>query len=374
MNARAQLTTLLCAALLGAPAAAAGVHDTEDYRIRVETLSRDLDMPWGLAFLPGGGMLVTEKGGRLKRLSAAGEVVADIAGLPDVEIKGQGGLMGIALHPAFEDNGWVYLAYAGRGEGGWGTELLRGRLAGERLEAVEVLFKALPKAPGGRHFGGRIVFDRDGMLYLSLGDRGERPSAQDLDDHRGSLIRLHADGSIPEDNPFVGRADARPAIFTLGNRNMQGMDLHPDTGEVWTHEHGPQGGDEVNAMRAGTNYGWPVITYGRNYGTGTKIGEGTRKAGMAQPVHYWVPSIAPSGMSFYDGDAFPEWQGALFAGSLKFGQLARLELAGEKVVHEERIFDGDYGRIRDVVTGPDGYLYLLTEQDGGRLLRLVPAD
>lgn len=356
-----------------APAQAADTLNTAAGPVRVEALNSGLQSPWGLAFLPDGRMLVTEHGGRLLRLHADGSTDTAIAGLPRMRTQGQGGLMGIALHPSFAQNQLIYLSHAARGEGGWGTEVIRARLDGDRVEDVETIFRALPKASGGRHFGGRVLFDNQGYLYISLGDRGERPSAQDKGDHRGSLIRLNADGSVPADNPFVDTPGARPEIFTIGNRNMQGMALNPDSGEVWTHEHGPQGGDEVNIMRAGVNYGWPVITYGRNYGVGTKIGEGTSKAGMAQPLHKWVPSIAPSGMSFYTGDAFPQWQGDLFVGSLKFGQLVRLVLEGDRVVEEQRLFDGEYGRIRAVVTGPDGYLYLLAENAGAQLLRLVPA-
>ncbi len=217
------------------------------------------------------------------------------------------------------------------------------------------------------------MFDRAGFLFVTLGDRGRSTLAQDLDEPHGSVIRLHDDGRVPGDNPFVDRTGARPEIFSYGNRNVQGAALHPGTGELWTHEHGPQGGDEVNVIRAGTNYGWPVITYGVNYGIGTRIGEGTDKPGMAQPLYYWVPSIAPSGMAFYTGDRFPGWRGNLLVGSLKFRLLVRLELDGEKVVHEERLLQGRLGRIRDVRQGPDGYVYLLTDDDNGKLARLEPA-
>jgi glucose/arabinose dehydrogenase len=236
------------------------------------------------------------------------------------------------------------------------------------------LFRQTPKTGGGRHFGSRLVFDREGYLYVTLGDRGDRPRAQRLNDHAGSLIRLHDDGRVPADNPFADRKGARPEIFNYGHRNMQGAALHPDTGLLWTHEHGPQGGDEVNVERPGVNYGWPVITYGVNYGIGTPIGEGTAKPGMEQPIHYWVPSIAPSGMAFYTGDRFPGWRGDLFVGALKDRTLVRLELEGERVVGEERMLRGELGRIRDVRTGPDGYLYLLTDENPGTLARLVPAD
>lgn len=355
-----------------APASAETITSAKQ-AFHVETVVDGLTHPWGLAFLPDGAMLVTERGGALRVIRNGRLIEGAVAGLPEMREHGQGGLMGIALHPQFEKNRLVYLAFAAGGKGGHSTEVIRGVLAQGRLEKLETIFRAEPKSSGGRHFGCRVVFDRAGYLYISLGERGEQDFAQQLDDHRGKLIRLHDDGRVPADNPFVGRSGARPEIFTYGNRNMQGMALHPETGEIWTHEHGPQGGDELNIMRAGVNYGWPVITYGVNYGLGTKIGEGTEKDGMAQPVYKWVPSIAPSGMAFYTGDRFPAWKGNLLVGSLKFGLLVRLELDGQRVLAEERLLDGKFGRIRDVVQGPDGLIYLLTDEPRGRLLRLVPA-
>ncbi len=352
----------------------ADVIQSQKHRFNVEVVTGELQHPWGLAFLPGGDILVTERGGRLRRIEGGKLLETPIAGLPNIQERGQGGLMGIALHPDFDQNRWLYLAYAAKGRGGHSTEVLRGQLNGSQLNDVQTIFKAIPKSRGGRHFGSRLVFGRDNTLYISLGDRGARPSAQDLSDHRGALIRVNADGSVPPDNPFTGSPNVQPEIYTYGNRNMQGMALHPVSGVIWTHEHGPQGGDEVNIMRAGVNYGWPVITYGVNYGSGTPIGEGTHKEGMAQPIHKWVPSIAPSGMAFYSGDAFPDWKGDLFVGSLKFGLLVRLDVQGEQVTSEERMLDGRYGRIRDVVQGPDGYLYLLTDHRDGQLLRLTPAS
>jgi len=236
----------------------------------------------------------------------------------------------------------------------------------------------LPKTKGGRHFGSRLLFAPDKTLYISLGDRGFKPSlcqkhpSQQLDNHLGSLIRIKDDGSVPSDKPFVGRPDIKPEIYTYGNRNMQGMALHPETRQIWTHEHGPQGGDEINIMQPGVNYGWPVITYGVNYGIGTKICEGTHKQGMQQPNYKWVPSIAPSGMAFYTGDELPGWKGNLFVGSLKFGLLVRLELDGNEIIGEERLLNDEYGRIRDIVQGPDGYLYLVTDVAIGALLRIGP--
>ena len=347
---------------------------SEKHSFRLVTLVEGLENPWSIAFLPDGGMLVTERPGRLRIVSKDFRLEpSPVEGLPPIVEAGQGGLFDVVLHPRYAENGWIYISYNGAGSGGWGTELLRARLEGNRLADTQVLFRLQPKSRTGQHFGGRIVFDRKGILYLTLGDRGDKERAQRLDDHAGSVIRLHDDGRVPDDNPFVNRPGARPEKFTLGNRNMQGAALHPQTGELWTHEHGPQGGDEVNVMRAGRNYGWPVITFGVNYGIGTKIGEGTAKAGMEQPIYYWVPSIAPSGMTFYTGDRFPDWRGNVFVGSLKFQLLARLELDGEKVVKEERLIQGELGRIRDVRTGPDGYIYLLTDAPDGVLARLEPA-
>jgi glucose/arabinose dehydrogenase len=253
-----------------------------------------------------------------------------------------------------------------------GTEVARGKLVGDKLEGVQVIFRQQPKGNTGRHFGSRLVFDRAGFLYITLGDRGEMERAQKPGDHAGSVIRLRDDGQVPSDNPFVGKPGWKPEKYTLGNRNMQGAALHPQTGALWTHEHGPQGGDEVNIIRPGVNYGWPVITYGVEYGIGTKIGEGTTKPGMAQPIHYWVPSIAPSGMAFYTGTRFPRWNGNLFVGALRDQMLVRLRLDGEKVVNEERLLRGVLGRIRDVRDGPDGYLYLLTDATSGVIARLEP--
>ena len=351
---------------------------TEAESFRVVTVVERLEHPWSLAFLPDGRMLVTERAGRLRIVGRDGKLVAQpVAGLPKIEEYGQGGLLDVALHPRFAENALVYLSFAERGDGGYGTAVLRGRLAGAgedaRLEGVEVIYRQAPKSRTGRHFGSRLVFDRAGFLYVTQGDRGEQDRAQKLDDLAGKVVRLHDDGRIPQDNPFVARAGARPEIFTLGNRNVQGAALHPVTGELWAHEHGPQGGDEVNVLRAGVNYGWPVITYGVNYGTGTKIGEGTAKPGMAQPLHYWVPSIAPSGMAFYTGDRFPGWKGDLFVGALRDQLLVRLRLDGEKVTREERMLQGTLGRIRDVRQGPDGFLYLAVDSSSGAIVRLEPA-
>lgn len=369
-----------CACLLAvlagmiAPPAAAQVFSSAKQRFVVKTVTEGLEHPWSLAFLPDGRMLVTERPGRLRLVAADGRLDPQpVAGLPPIAAVGQGGLLDVALHPDYAKNGWLYFSYAGPGEGGQGTEVARARLDGHALRELQVLFRMRPKTWTGHHFGSRLVFDRAGHLYITLGDRGEMERAQRLDDHAGSVIRLLDDGRVPQDNPFVGRAGARPEKFTLGNRNMQGAALNPRTGELWAHEHGPQGGDEINIIRAGVNYGWPVITYGRNYVTGTKIGEGTAKPGMAQPIHVWTPSIAPSGMAFYTGSRFPAWADNLFVGALRGEMLVRLEWQGERIVREERLLEGAVGRIRDVRSGPDGYLYLLTDSPSGRLLRLEPA-
>jgi len=362
--------------MLGAGCAAAAyseVIQTEKHRARVVNVSRGLEHPWGLAFLPDGRMLVTERAGRLRIVNPNGKLdPTPVSGLPRITASGQGGLLDVALHPKFTDNRSVYLSYAASGDRGVGTEVARGQLNGSRLTDVEVIFRALPKSAGGRHFGSRLLFDPQGRLYVTLGDRGDRRRAQDLADHAGSIVRLRDDGGVPEDNPFIRRAKAKPEIFTYGNRNVQGIALQRGTNLIWAHEHGPQGGDEVNIVRAGANYGWPVITYGRNYGIGTRIGEGSEKPGMVQPVHYWVPSIAPSGMAFYEGDKFPQWRGDLFVGALKDRLLVRLEIDGQRVVKEERMLRGVLGRIRDVRDGPDGFIYLLTDEPDGMIVRLEP--
>jgi glucose/arabinose dehydrogenase len=361
--------------VLGAVQAAEPVTSSEEHAFRVTIVTRGLEHPWGLAFLPDGRRLVTERPGRLRLVAADGTLdPRPVAGLPPMVAHGQGGLLDVALHPQFAENGLVYLSYAARGEGGIGAEVARGRLVEHRLEDVKVLFRQQPRSSGGRHFGSRLVFDRQGHLYITLGDRGEQDRAQKLDDLAGKIVRLTADGQIPADNPFANRTGARPEIYSLGNRNVQGAALHPLTGELWAHEHGPQGGDEVNVIRAGRNYGWPVITYGVEYVIGTKIGEGTHKPGMEQPLHVWVPSIAPSGMAFYQGDRFPRWRGDLFVGALKDQMLVRLRFGGEKVIKEERLIEDRLGRIRDVRAGPDGYLYLLTDARDGVIARLEPAE
>ena len=347
---------------------------SEKHSFRIVPLLAGLENPWSIAFLPDGRMLVTERAGRLRLVTQDFKLdPKPIDGLPEVIANGQGGLFDVVLHPQHAQNGWIYWAYNAPGTGGWGTALARGKLQGQRMTEVQVLFSMQPKTRSAHHFGGRIVFDAAGMVYLTLGDRGDKDRAQKLNDHAGSVIRLHDDGRVPNDNPFVERAGALPEKWTLGHRNMQGAAINPQTGELWTHEHGPQGGDEVNVIRPGLNYGWPVVTYGVNYGLGTKIGEGQSKPGMVQPLQVWVPSIAPSGMAFVSGSQFSQWRGSMLVGALRGQMLVRLTLEGDKVLSEERLFQGRPGRIRDVRMGPDGLVYLLTDDPQGALLRLEPA-
>lgn len=369
----AALTSLALASGLAGPAAAQdGLQTSEQHSFRVATLADGLDHPWGMAFLPEGGLLITERAGRLN-IFQDGEM-KQVTGLPEnIAVRGQGGLLDVVLHPDFAENRWIYLSYAGEAGGEAGTEVARARLDGTALSDVLVIFSAHPKTPGSAHYGGRLLFDRAGELYIALGDRRNyMQEAQKLTSHLGGVIRVNDDGSVPEDNPFAGRDEALEETFSYGHRNVQGMALHPETGAVWTHEHGPRGGDEVNILQAGANYGWPAITYGIDY-SGAIISEKTAAPGMEQPVVYWVPSIAPSGMAFYQGDLFPEWQGDIFVGALAGRHLRRLELDGDTVTGQEELL-GDLGaRIRDVETGPDGYLYLLTDATDGRLIRLEPA-
>lgn len=352
-------------------AAAAQSFSSKDYELKLVTVAEGLRSPWALAWLPDGRMLVTEKPGRLKLLSADGRYVRQVRGLPQIAVIGQGGLLDVAVDPGFADNRTIYFSYAEPGPGGAGTAVARAELVGEQLENLKVLFRQTPKTQGGRHFGSRLALTRDGYLFITVGERGERHRAQDASINCGQVIRLHTDGRIPADNPFVGRKGFRPETWSYGHRNPQGAALHPKTGKLWLHEHGAMGGDEINIPKPGGNYGWPVIAYGLHY-SGGKIGVGTHKEGMEQPTYYWDPSIAPSGMAFYTGDKFPKWRGNLLVGALKFRLLARLTLQGEKVVGEERLLETLDERIRDVRQGPDGYIYLLTDARRGRLLRLEP--
>lgn len=329
-----------------------------------------LDHPWSMAFLPNGEILITERSGQLRRVKDGKLDPNPVQGLPKVAVIGQGGLLGLALHPKFADNHWLYFSYAEQDRSGYSTSLARGKYQDGRLSDVQVLFRATPRVPTGVHFGGRIVFDRAGYVYLGLGERGHQEFAQDTSNHAGSMIRLQEDGTAPANNPLINHKNAKPEIYSFGHRNIQGLAVNPKTGAIWAHEHGPQGGDEVNIIKAGANYGWPVITYGEQYGGG-KIGEGkTSQAGMEQPLHYWVPSIAPSGMTFYSGDKYPNWQGDLFVGSLKFGLVVRLHDTGNGKFQEERYLNNAIGRIRDIQQAPDGYLYVLTDESNGGLYQL----
>jgi glucose/arabinose dehydrogenase len=346
---------------------------TKSGPIRVITVAQPLEHPWGLAFLPDGRFLVSERPGRLRIIDPSGQISAPLAGVPAVFVRGQGGLLDVALDPRFADTGLVFFSYAEPGgEGLNGTALARGRLSGDRLEDVQVIFRQQPKLPGGLHFGSRIVFAPDGTLFLTLGERYQKERSQNLNEHLGKIVRINPDGSVPANNPFAGRADVRPEIYSLGHRNMQGATLHPETKRLWIVDHGARGGDEINLPEPGRNYGWPVITYGRDYSF-LPIGEGTAKEGLEQPIHYWDPSIAPSGLAFYTGDRFPAWRGNLFVGSLSFNVLVRLDLDGTRVISEERLLDGLDQRIRDVRNDPDGFLYVLTDSDEGGLLRIEPA-
>ena len=367
----------LALALLGAahaPAAAErlGTFETAEHRFHLVKVAEGLEHPWALAFLPDGRMLVTERPGRL-RIVADGRLLPEpVAGVPAVWAEGQGGLLDVALHPDFADNGLVYLSYASPDDDDEAaTAVARGRLAGTRLEGVEEIYVALPRDDGDRHFGSRLLF-ADGFLFVSAGERGEPDRAQELGDPAGAILRLYDDGRVPVDNPFAARADARPEIYSYGHRNPQGLAREAATGRIYAVEHGPKGGDELNLIAPGVNYGWPVITHGKSY-MGFKIGEGTHKDGMAQPVHHWVPSISPSGLTIYDGDRFPAWRGSVFAGALSGELLVRLELADGRAAVEERMLEDLEERIRDVRQGPDGLLYLLTDDPEGMLLRLEPA-
>lgn len=343
---------------------------TEKGPLQLESVASGLKHPWGLAFLPDGRMLVTERNGGILLLSTDGKSKTALQGLPAIEALGQGGLLDVALSPNFSNDNSIYFSYSEPGQGGSSTAVARATLTGDTLQNVSVVFSQQPKVAARHHFGSRLVFDNSGNLFITLGDRGsQRVEAQNLANHIGSVVRIKPDGTAPEGNPFVGTTGAKAEIWSYGHRNIQGAALHPQTGALWTHEHGPQGGDEINIAEAGKNYGWPLITYGEEYGGGV-IGK-TKQQGLEQPLHYWVPSIAPSGMLFYGAELLNGWKNNMLVGSLKFGQLVRLELSGNKVSHEERIMIGQ--RIRDVRQGPDGAVYLLTDSSDGQILRLAPA-
>lgn len=344
---------------------------TSPVNISVETISTDFKNPWSFTFLANGDLLVTEKDGDLFRLSDGNKI--RIEGMPDVYVRGQGGLMDVETHPNYSENGWIYLTYgesSSRGDGG-NTAVMRARLDDNTLKDQEVIFKALPETSRGQHWGSRLTFDKEGYLFVSVGDRGaHNENPQSLSNHSGKIHRIHDDGTIPDDNPFVDQNNAVGSIYSYGHRNPQGMALHPATGDIWSHEHGPQGGDELNIIGKGKNYGWPVITYGINY-NGTKITDLTAKEGMEQPATYWVPSIAPCGMTFVTGDKYPSWNGSILVGSLKFNYIHRVELDGNKVTFQEKILDG-FGRMRSIKQGPDGFIYFSVEGKG--VFKINPAS
>ncbi len=339
----------------------------------VETVASGLEHPWGLAFLPDGRMLVTEKPGRLRLVSATGEISRPIAGVPSVMARGQGGLLDVALDPQFAQNRLIYLSFAEPRANGNGTSVARGRLnaGGTALEGMSVIFRQMPTINSNMHFGSRLVFDRTGALFVTVGDRfSQRDQAQNPGNHLGKVLRISPEGKAAAGNPK--KEGWQPEIWSIGHRNVQGATLHPETGQLWTAEHGARGGDEINTPKAGLNYGWPVITYGVDY-SGAKIGEGTSKPGMEQPLFYWDPSIAPSGATFYTGQIWPAWKNSLFVGALAGQMLIRLSTQGETVTGEERLLTTLNERIRDVRQGPDGYLYLLSDDANGKILRLRPA-
>ena len=360
----------------GCASAGAQVFHSSAGDLAMQTMARALDHPWALAFLPDGRILVTERPGRMRLIAKDGTLSPPLGGVPKVFASGQGGLHDVVLDRSFAQNHTVYLCYAEPVDGRGRTALARARLVDEgtpRLDALQVIFRQAGPLSSGNHFGCRIVQTADDNLFLTTGDHfTTRDQAQNLGDDLGKIIRIRPDGSVPPDNPFVGRAGAKPEIWSYGHRNAQGLVLDPATGKLWEHEHGPRGGDEVNIIEKGKNYGWPVIGYGIDY-SGAKIHESTHKPGMEQPLKYWVPSIAPSGMTFYTGDLFAAWRGSLFLGALVSQVLVRLEIDGDKVVKEERLLQQLRERVRDVRQGPDGALWLATDNSSGRILRLAPA-
>jgi len=365
--------------LLGASSAvAAADFQTEKGNISVETIADGLPHPWAIDFLPDGRLIVTERGGKMRLVTQAGAVGEPIKGLPNVDVGGQGGLLDVAVHPDFAENRLIYWSFSEAGKGGNSTAVARGRLSEDAttLEKVTVIFSQVPKLKSDAHFGSRLVFDGKGHLFVTLGERFNtktRGQAQDLGSDLGKIVRLNEDGTVPADNPFVNKAGALPEIWSYGHRNPQAAAINPATGELWEIEHGPMGGDEINLPQPGKNYGWPVVSFGKNY-DGTPVGSGKSKMpGMEQPIYQWTPVIAPSGMAFYTGDLFPQWKGNLFVGGLRSEALVRLELNGAKVVHEERLLRELGVRIRDVAQGPDGTLYVITDEEDGMILKLSPA-
>ncbi len=348
------------------------VYQSDFHEFEVEEVVGGLSHPWGIAFMPKGGFLVSERVGNLRVVSTKGELSLPVEGLPKIAAVGQGGLMDIVLHPQFGENSTIFMSFVGESNGLLGTEVVRGVLSDGKLTKAEIIFKAIPKSRGGRHFGSRLFFLKDGSLLVSLGDRGHRPNGQNLANHPGSIVRIDIDGVYPPDNPFVQNQSALPEIYTFGNRNVQGLFWDEQTDNIWATEHGPQGGCELNLIKPGLNYGWAEVTYGRNYIMGTRIGEGPSREDVEPPVFHWIPSNAPSGLTLYRGHAFPQWNGHLFLGSLRFRGLSRLTLEGDEVGSEERLLEGEIGRVRTVLTGPEGFIYILTDENEGQVLRLKP--
>ncbi|MDO6568952.1 PQQ-dependent sugar dehydrogenase [Alteromonas sp. 1_MG-2023] len=338
----------------------------------VTELAKELVHPWGMAFLPNGDLLVTERDGGIRRLNKAGELSPRFTNVPSVEANNQGGMLDIAIDPDFETNNTIYFCFSQPGDGGSSSSVAKATLAGDSLSDVETIFSALPLVDNGFHFGCRLAFNADKQLFITLGDRYKyMKEAQNTENHFGTIVRINRDGSVPSDNPFInGKA---PEIYSYGHRNVQGITIHPETGEVWAMEHGPKGGDEVNLLSKGANYGWPVITYGIDY-SGAVISDKTHSEGMEQPVLYWDPSIAPSGMTFYQGDMFPQWNGDLLVGSLKFTHLRHIEMDGDKPGEQHEYLRDNNARIRDVEVGPKGAIFLLTDAPNGKVLKLTPAE
>jgi aldose sugar dehydrogenase len=348
-----------------------GYFTTEEVDFRVDTLATGLQNPWGMAFLPDGRILIVERPGRLRIFENGRLLDQPVQGIPPVWSHGQGGLLEVTLHPDYEENGWIYLGYARLGQNGGNTAVSRGRLDGNQWIDEELLFHGQPHTGAGHHFGTRIVFDDNNYLFTTIGDRGVMDNSQDLTNHNGTVLRLHDDGRVPEDNPFVNEPGAMPEIWSYGHRNIQGMAFHPITRELWTHEHGPQGGDEINLIMPGENYGWPRVTHGINY-DGTQITPDTTLPGMVDPVLHWTPSIAPCGLAFVTSQEFSAWENNMLVGALANQHIHRVVFEGNNVVHTERMLQG-FARFRDIRQGPDGYIYVLTEGPG-LFVRLIPRE
>ncbi|MFN2395419.1 MAG: PQQ-dependent sugar dehydrogenase [Bacteroidales bacterium] len=346
-------------------------YQTGDLSVKIDTLATGLQNPWGMEFLPDGRILIVEKPGFL-RIWEDGQLQGDpVSGLPEIWVHGQGGLLDVAMHPDYNENGWLYFAYASPGGDGGITAIGRGKLQNNQIADFEKIFQGVPYSSAGVHFGSRIVFDKDNHLFTTIGDRGVMNDAQNLENHRGTVLRINDDGSIPEDNPFVNEPGAMPEIWSYGHRNIQGMVIHPETGDLWTHEHGPRGGDEINVAIKGENYGWPLATHGINY-NGTVITPDTTLPGMVDPILHWTPSIAPCGLDIVTSDKYPQWQGNLMVGALAGEHIHRVAIDGRNVVETEKLLEG-FARFRAIREGPDGYIYVLTESPG-LFFRLVPEE